>query len=824
VYNKNVQDIRLAGLIKWRAATMGKEKPSQAFSKLIRNSIFYILAAFTLLSAFGFLLIPTITTQAAPALTITPITWDVVGLDEQDINQGPNQYPIGVRVCNTGDTQASNLSINFSWDSTNPYINLISNSSIDASVLAAQNCKDFYFNIVINRTEGAKNTYRQYHITASSPDAGSVSTPIPREIYVVALNQETNNNLSPISGPTVVNVGEIVEYSIQQSTIPDYQQLMSFINFPTDIFQILSVSITYGTPTNLTRNQVYADACGWDSNPGSATFLQCIGPPPTEFPNGIVGSSIAIHYMVQVIAPGTANLSTTIYGYNNGNYNYQYNPNISLLTVTAIEQATATGTATQTPTATFTSTQTATITGTPPTATLTQTPTVTGTPPTSTPTFTGTPPTPTATGTIFPGMNISKSVSASSAKPGQSLIFTIKVSNTGLAPAIDVKVTDTFQYVVNIISVATTKGTYTVNTSSRQVTYNIGTMAPNEAVTLTVTTKVNSAVTSTSTFSNFARLFYKIGETTLTKNSNTVSYQIVIGGSLPPTGFLPVTPDTPKQSLLHTISISIAIILGFTGIILIIWGISKQGNKNSLTGWFISMGSILLITAILFGLLSISLNKKAKLSSSTNLKDEITNEPTWFPTEEGPWILLPTSTELAILPDYPVPTPEPGALQNNDELDPDISSIDWITIPAIEVDTVVKYVPYNGLTWMISGLKQEIAWMGETSWPGLGGNTALAGHITLRDGSDGPFRYLSDLSEGDVINIFTEEKIYTYAVREQTVVEGDDLSILEDTETPQLTLITCTGWDPDVHMYLKRLIVYSDLIEVKPLVNSTHSD
>jgi len=36
------------------------------------------------------------------------------------------------------------------------------------------------------------------------------------------------------------------------------------------------------------------------------------------------------------------------------------------------------------------------------------------------------------------------------------------------------------------------------------------------------------------------------------------------------------------------------------------------------------------------------------------------------------------------------------------------------------MDTVVKYVPYDGLTWLIAGLQQEIAWMGDTSWPGLG--------------------------------------------------------------------------------------------------------
>src|SRR5436190_9304555 len=41
--------------------------------------------------------------MAAPSLTIAPITWGVIGLDSNDVTVGPNLFPVGARVCNTGD-------------------------------------------------------------------------------------------------------------------------------------------------------------------------------------------------------------------------------------------------------------------------------------------------------------------------------------------------------------------------------------------------------------------------------------------------------------------------------------------------------------------------------------------------------------------------------------------------------------------------------------------------------------------------------------------------------------------------------------------------
>src|SRR5512147_1602281 len=62
--------------------------------------------------------------SAAAVLTASPLTWNVIGLDSNNVNVGPNNFPVGARVCNTGDAAAVNVSASFVWDSANAYVNL----------------------------------------------------------------------------------------------------------------------------------------------------------------------------------------------------------------------------------------------------------------------------------------------------------------------------------------------------------------------------------------------------------------------------------------------------------------------------------------------------------------------------------------------------------------------------------------------------------------------------------------------------------------------------------------------------------------------------
>ncbi len=500
-------------------------------------------------------------------------------------------------------------------------------------------------------------------------------------------------------------------------------------------------------------------------------------------------------------------------------------------TMTVTSSPTLTGTL-PTSTATATHTNTPTVTGTPPTATPSPTithtpsPTVTGTPPTATPTVTGTPPTATPTGTITPSPGITYSISRSEARQNQNVTYTIKLTNSGNAPATSVTVQDTLSSYLDLRSVSTTKGTYTSSTTTRTFTVSIPTLMPGDDVKITVVTRVNSTAKSSTTVSSYARMTYTFAGTTRTKNSNSVSLRITVTSTLPNTGGVEIEQDQGGGSggLFLTILV-IGLLLGISGIGLLAASLWAKTHQPLWTDWFLKTGGMLLFIALLFGLAvwgfkpDASGNNQLSMLVGTKIPTERVTYPVFTPDTslEDDWSLF-GADEPEKLPDFPIPTPTIPATSEPGKPQPDTSAINRIVIPALDVDTVVKYVPYDGLTWLIAGLKQEVAWMGSTSWPGLGGNTVLAGHITLNDGSYGPFRYLSDLGMGNIILIYTDENVYTYRVRDEKVVEETDMSVTHPTSDSVLTLITCTDWDSQTKYYLKRLVVSSDLVDVKPFM------
>src|SRR5687768_6727472 len=102
---------------------------------------------------------------AYAAITVQPTTWNVVGLDSNNVNSGPNTYPMGVRVCNTGGAPVTNVTGTYVWDSSNIYVNLTGASTINLQTLAAGACTDIYFSVTITRTSAAYNSARRFHIT-----------------------------------------------------------------------------------------------------------------------------------------------------------------------------------------------------------------------------------------------------------------------------------------------------------------------------------------------------------------------------------------------------------------------------------------------------------------------------------------------------------------------------------------------------------------------------------------------------------------------------------------------------------------------------------
>jgi sortase A len=109
--------------------------------------------------------------------------------------------------------------------------------------------------------------------------------------------------------------------------------------------------------------------------------------------------------------------------------------------------------------------------------------------------------------------------------------------------------------------------------------------------------------------------------------------------------------------------------------------------------------------------------------------------------------------------------------------------------------------------------------MKQTAQPGETGNAVITAH------RDTFFRHIYELNKGDQIQVRRSGRTFTYAVTGKRIVKPEDISVLKQTNDPQLTLITCyptyyIGPAPE------RLVVFSRLVEsdAQPNTAQAHSN
>jgi sortase A len=82
-------------------------------------------------------------------------------------------------------------------------------------------------------------------------------------------------------------------------------------------------------------------------------------------------------------------------------------------------------------------------------------------------------------------------------------------------------------------------------------------------------------------------------------------------------------------------------------------------------------------------------------------------------------------------------------------------------------------------------LNRAVGHITDTATPGSTGNVGLAGH------RDGFFRGLKDIAVGDLIEVTTAAHVDRYKVQKIWIVVPTDVWVLDPTDTPALTLVTC---------------------------------
>ena len=272
--------------------------------------------------------------SAAVSLTISPITWDVVGLDSNNPATGPNRFPVGARVCSVGGT-ATTVSATFTWDSANTNVSLRpgSLSTVNLGSISSGACVDAYFEAEISRTAAAFDTVRRYHITATDAGSGATVTSVrPRQLYVEHLISQNRNGITsitlngtpvPAGGSMTLVQGRTYDLQLNGYTATQgYNQLEAFTGLPNTVFQVLSATTTYSANTSpyvaSPSDKLYADACGWDSDPNSPNYRSCIGG------DAKTGGTVSTTYHVRVVGgAGTSEtLGSLLYDFSGSSYHY----------------------------------------------------------------------------------------------------------------------------------------------------------------------------------------------------------------------------------------------------------------------------------------------------------------------------------------------------------------------------------------------------------------------------------------------------------------------------------------------------------------------
>jgi len=102
-----------------------------------------------------------------------------------------------------------------------------------------------------------------------------------------------------------------------------------------------------------------------------------------------------------------------------------------------------------------------------------------------------------------------------------------------------------------------------------------------------------------------------------------------------------------------------------------------------------------------------------------------------------------------------------------------------LRIPKINLEVAVL----SGTSELV--LNRGVGHITGTPLPGEGGNIGIAGH------RDGYFRGLKDVVEGDFLELETLTDKETYAITGIFLVDPPEVWVLEPTERPAITLVTC---------------------------------
>lgn len=223
---------------------------------------------------------------------------------------------------------------------------------------------------------------------------------------------------------------------------------------------------------------------------------------------------------------------------------------------------------------------------------------------------------------------------------------------------------------------------------------------------------------------------------------------------------------------------------------------------HTIQGWFYFLGAILAVLVLVYVVMNFPAVSKRLLSvRNDNLINHVEAKGTIGLNDAMIWddknfdnIFL--SSELRQLQrDYYQKYPD-----------------NYLVIPVLGVESPMVWVDSTEESALQQKLKEGVAHYPGTANPGEKGNAFIFGHSSYYwwDWSEysNVFATLEQIKAGDKILIYYNQKLYIYEVRETKVVDPTDLSVIEQGNKHELTLMTCTPLGTD----LMRFIVVAEQV------------
>ncbi|HEX4905022.1 MAG TPA: DUF11 domain-containing protein, partial [Acidimicrobiales bacterium] len=324
-----------------------------------------LIGVFSLVSLLATMLVvlvlPPAPASAAVSVTITPTTWDVLGLDSNRPGKStPSVFPVGAKLCAASGSDAlTNVTSTITLSGAGSSIALQSGSPTTNSHgnVSASGCVETYFHVEVNRNASSFGTTKSYTIQFFN-NGTSLGTSGARSgtLYVEKLVSQNRNAITSItssacSGTTCTfGAGQTYTITLWAKSAPGgYNVTSAFLAIPSNLLTVTNIKTYLAVPSGYSAAGVYGDGCGFNQ-----TTRLCVNDATYPGLTGLKagGNPIRVVYTVKASSTvGSSPLTNTgqinsgglrgiIYDLSGSSFHYNADAgNTKALSVSVVEQA-----------------------------------------------------------------------------------------------------------------------------------------------------------------------------------------------------------------------------------------------------------------------------------------------------------------------------------------------------------------------------------------------------------------------------------------------------------------------------------------------------